>query len=82
VLQHVSSCELHVYLTWDFQSAEFLKSVVCCCADVVMHFKSAHNITFQSLSPFNEPASPAWCLMANCTQEACFFTRRRAQKVR
>jgi hypothetical protein len=53
----------------------------CCPADVVAHFQSALGITFQSLSPFNEPASPAWCLMANCTQEACFFTRRLAQKV-
>jgi len=37
-------------------------------ADVVGHFKSAHGITFRSLSAFNEPASPAWCLATNCKQ--------------
>lgn len=51
------------------------------CADVVTHFQEQHGITFQSLSPFNEPSSPAWCLAANCKQEACFFSRSRAQKV-
>lgn len=37
-------------------------------ADVVTHFQEQHGITFQSLSPFNEPSSPAWCLAANCKQ--------------
>lgn len=51
------------------------------CADAVVHFQQAHGITFTSLSPFNEPASPAWCLAANNRQEGCYFSRKRAHQV-
>eukprot|EP00882_Tetradesmus_deserticola_P019559 GHRQ01021059.1.p5 GENE.GHRQ01021059.1~~GHRQ01021059.1.p5 ORF type:complete len:108 (-),score=22.11 GHRQ01021059.1:43-366(-) len=35
----------------------------------------------QSLSPFNEPASPAWCLQLNSRQEGCYFSQPRSHKV-
>jgi hypothetical protein len=50
-------------------------------ADVVSHFKAEHNITFTSLSPFNEPASPAWCLAIGNQQEGCYFSRQRSYQV-
>lgn len=50
-------------------------------AEAVAHLQQAHGITFTSLSPFNEPASPAWCLAANNRQEGCYFSRKRAHQV-
>ncbi|KAF6256527.1 glycoside hydrolase superfamily [Scenedesmus sp. NREL 46B-D3] len=51
------------------------------CADVLQHFQSVHGIRMQSLSPFNEPASPAWCLQLNSKQEGCYFSKPRSHKV-
>uniref|UniRef100_A0A383WIJ3 Endo-beta-1,6-galactanase-like domain-containing protein n=1 Tax=Tetradesmus obliquus TaxID=3088 RepID=A0A383WIJ3_TETOB len=51
------------------------------CADVLQHFDSKHGIRMQSLSPFNEPASPAWCLQLNNKQEGCYFSKPRSHKV-
>jgi hypothetical protein len=50
-------------------------------ADVLQHFESVHGIRMQSLSPFNEPASPAWCLQLNNRQEGCYFSKPRSHKV-
>jgi hypothetical protein len=50
-------------------------------ADVLQHFEAVHGIRMQSLSPFNEPASPAWCLQLNNRQEGCYFSKPRSHKV-
>lgn len=49
-------------------------------ADVIAHFQAAHGITFQSLSPFNEPSSPAWCLAANCKQVCIACSKHRESR--
>ena len=42
--------------------------------DVLEHFKQRHGLDFQSISPFNEPASPAWTL-GRSKQEGCYCSR-------
>jgi hypothetical protein len=50
-------------------------------ADVLQHFADVHGICMQSLSPFNEPASPALCLQLNNRKEGCYFSKPRSHKV-
>ncbi|GBF92866.1 hypothetical protein Rsub_05485 [Raphidocelis subcapitata] len=44
------------------------------------HFKSQHNLVFDSLSPFNEPGSPAW-VEPIAVQECCYFSHGRMNDV-
>lgn len=41
--------------------------------NVVDHFRTAHNLTFRTLDPFNEPATDYW--WAGNVQEGCHFDR-------
>ncbi len=45
------------------------------------HFKKSHNLVFDSLSPFNEPGSPAW-ISGIAMQECCYFNHGRMNDVR
>lgn len=45
------------------------------------HFKARHGLEFTSLSPFNEPGSPAW-ISPIAVQEGCYFSHRRMEAVR
>jgi hypothetical protein len=45
------------------------------------HFKSEYNLVFDSLSPFNEPGSPAW-VEPIAVQECCYFSHGRMNDVR
>jgi hypothetical protein len=42
--------------------------------DVLEHFQQRHMLNFQSISPFNEPASPTWTLGMS-KQEGCYCSR-------
>lgn len=44
------------------------------------HFRDEHGLTFTSLSPFNEPASPTW-ITALSQQEGCYFNHKRMRDV-
>jgi len=44
------------------------------------HFRDSHKLVFDSLSPFNEPGSPAW-ISGIAMQECCYFNHRRMNDV-
>jgi hypothetical protein len=44
------------------------------------HFAKEHNLVFGTLSPFNEPGSPAWIAPIAC-QEGCYFNHKRMNDV-
>lgn len=46
----------------------------------VAHFRAEHGLAFRSLSPFNEPGSPAW-IPSLAAQEGCYFNLRRMNDV-
>jgi hypothetical protein len=45
------------------------------------HFRTGHGLHFTSLSPFNEPGSPAW-IAPIAVQEGCYFSHGRMNDVR
>jgi hypothetical protein len=45
------------------------------------HFEKEHGLVFNSLSPFNEPGSPAW-IAPIAVQEGCYFNHGRMNDVR
>lgn len=44
------------------------------------HFRDAHGLKFDTLSPFNEPGSPAW-IVGMSSQEGCYFSHARMDDV-
>ncbi|KAJ3063843.1 hypothetical protein HK102_008372 [Quaeritorhiza haematococci] len=48
-------------------------------AAVLFHFKTTHNLEFESISPLNEPVSDWW--KANGGQEGCAFNQKNQEKL-